>query len=132
MLVGQLADVNAALESLRFNIGDDADAAGLQVNVNDGGFFHPDIDGDGVPDNAMSASASIGSPIELTPRSAGDLDDDGSVLFTDFLILSESFGTDVDPFTAGDINGDGTVSFEDFLVLSENFGKTVDELFAQA
>ncbi len=131
--VGTLAAVNAALDSLQFNLGTDATSGGVQIDVNDGGFFHPDIDGDGISDNAMSASAniSIGSPLPLTPRSVGDLDDDGEVQFTDFLILSESFGTDVDPFTSGDINGDGTVSFEDFLILSENYGKAVEALFAQ-
>ncbi len=129
-LVGPLEAVNAALESLLFKVGPDSDLASLQVDVNDSGFFHPDIDGDGVADNAMSASASvvIGSP---TPQSVGDLDNDGEVQFTDFLMFSESFGKDVDPFTSGDLDGDGMVSFEDFLVFSNNFGKTVDELFAQ-
>ncbi len=55
----------------------------------------------------------------------GDIDDDGTVTFADFLILSANFGQTVDPGTNGDIDGDGTVAFPDFLVLSANFGQSV-------
>ena len=54
----------------------------------------------------------------------GDIDDNGSVAFADFLLLSESFGTVVDRYTSGDLDGDGSVAFADFLILSSNFGRT--------
>ena len=55
-----------------------------------------------------------------------DLDLDGSVGFSDFLILSANFGrTDEDvSYSEGDIDGDGQVQFSDFLILSANFGST--------
>ena len=54
----------------------------------------------------------------------GDIDMDGAVQFSDFLILSTSFGMDVEAGTNGDIDGDGSVAFSDFLLLSDNFGAT--------
>lgn len=60
------------------------------------------------------------SPLSL----AGDLTEDGSVDFADFLVLTGNFGTTVSSYTEGDINGDGEVSFADFLTLSNNFGTT--------
>lgn len=59
---------------------------------------------------------------DAAPGLIGDIDGDGAVAFADFLILSNSFGTDVDPNTSGDLNGDGNVGFPDFLLLSNNFG----------
>jgi len=58
---------------------------------------------------------------ELVASKPGDANYDGQVNFTDFLILSVSFGTAGD-WTAGDFDGDGQVTFSDFLVLSSNFG----------
>lgn len=54
-----------------------------------------------------------------------DFDQNGTVEFSDFLILSGQFGNTVDPpGTPPDINGDGTVNFPDFLVLSSQFGQS--------
>ena len=54
-----------------------------------------------------------------------DLDGDGTVGFTDFLILSDNYGkTDAD-HAAGDIDCDGVVGFSDFLILSDNYGQAV-------
>ena len=54
----------------------------------------------------------------------GDIDGDGEVAFSDFLILSDAFGTMVEPGTSGDLDGDGSVAFADFLLFSDNFGAT--------
>ena len=62
-----------------------------------------------------------------------DVDGDGEVGFSDFLILADNFGSDVEPGTLGDIDGNGTVEFADFLVLADSFGDTaaaVDAAFA--
>jgi hypothetical protein len=53
---------------------------------------------------------------------AGDLDGDGSVAFSDFLVLSNNFGGEGLSYAEGDIDCDGTIAFADFLVLSNNFG----------
>ena len=53
-----------------------------------------------------------------------DLDEDGEVGFSDFLLLSGAFGKTVDPAGSGaDIDGSGKVDFADFLRLSGAFGK---------
>ena len=54
---------------------------------------------------------------------AGDLDGDGSVAFSDFLILSANFGGTELSYQEGDIDCSGDVAFADFLVLSANFGQ---------
>jgi len=55
---------------------------------------------------------------------AGDLDEDGTVAFADFLVLSQNFGAAEATYAQGDIDCDGTVAFADFLTLSQNFGQT--------
>jgi|GEM_PF-5442973 len=56
----------------------------------------------------------------------GDIDNSGTVEFPDFLILSASYGADVEPGTSGDLDKDGVVAFADFLLLSQNYGAAVD------
>ncbi|MDE2698526.1 MAG: dockerin type I domain-containing protein, partial [Gemmatimonadota bacterium] len=60
-------------------------------------------------------------------RSA-DLDGDGDVDFSDFLLFTASFGTSegVPGYNAAaDLDGDGTVAFSDFLIFANAFGKPV-------
>ncbi len=78
---------------------------------------------DGISDGQWSFTTGEGGGGETL---IGDLDSDGSVAFSDFLILSNEFGQAADPAGSGaDIDGDGTVGFGDFLLLSENFGATL-------
>ena len=58
---------------------------------------------------------------------AGDLDADGEVAFSDFLILSTNFGDTGGGYPAGDIDLSGDIAFADFLTLSTNFGKSRGE-----
>lgn len=60
-------------------------------------------------------------------RSA-DLDGDGDVDFSDFLLFAAAFGTSegVPGYSAAaDLDGDGTVAFSDFLIFANAFGKPV-------
>ncbi|MXX15077.1 MAG: hypothetical protein F4Z86_16800 [Gemmatimonadetes bacterium] len=60
-------------------------------------------------------------------RSA-DLDGDGDVDFSDFLLFAAAFGTSegVPGYNAAaDLDGDGTVAFSDFLIFANAFGKPV-------
>ena len=59
------------------------------------------------------------------PDTLGDIDEDGVVAFSDFLILSSNFGQDADLHGEGDVDCNGIVEFADFLTLSSNFGQTV-------
>ncbi len=62
---------------------------------------------------------SVGS---LSPY--GDIDMDGIVGFSDFVILSDNFGLEKASSVQGDIDGDGAVGFSDFVILADNFGAT--------
>ena len=55
----------------------------------------------------------------------GDIDGDGEVAFSDFLILSNNFGNDGRSHELGDIDCSGAVDFADFLVLADNFGEEI-------
>ena len=60
-------------------------------------------------------------------RSA-DLNGDGNVDFSDFLLFAAAFGTSeggADYNAAADLDGDGAVAFSDFLIFASAFGKPV-------
>ena len=93
----------------------DALAAGLSSGSNDNTF---DVNGDGVIN-----IEDYDYLIETIFRSRrGDADLDGEVDFTDFLLLSESFGKEDSGWEEANFDGDEETSFADFLVLSSNFG----------
>ena len=56
---------------------------------------------------------------------AGDFNGDGSVLFDDFFLFVDFFGSTADGAAAAfDLDGDGVVSFGDFFAFADNFGKS--------
>ena len=59
---------------------------------------------------------------EALTRLPGDIDGDGEVGFSDFLLFAREFGMR-DVLLRSDLNGDGAVDFPDFLILVENFGR---------
>lgn len=48
------------------------------------------------------------------PVCPGDLNGDGQVLVSDFVVFASHFGSSVTPNTSGDLNGDGVVNASDF------------------
>ncbi|MEO1128657.1 MAG: dockerin type I repeat-containing protein [Planctomycetota bacterium] len=52
----------------------------------------------------------------------GDIDGDGDVTLSDYVVQAGSFGASVCQWTAGDLDGDGVVGLGDFTVLVNNFG----------
>jgi len=68
--------------------------------------------------NMSTDSDVIGLPL------LGDFDANGTVAFSDFLVVSANFNTAVGSYVLGDTNGDGLVDFSDFLVVSTNFNKS--------
>jgi|GEM_PF-5169434 len=86
--------------------------------------YNNNLDGNGDGVNGDSFRFDFGVPI------GGDIDLDGTVAFTDFLMLSENFGLADARRRDGDVDGDGTVSFADFLILSSNYGASVAEQLA--
>ena len=61
---------------------------------------------------------------------AGDVDGDGEVQFSDFVILANNFGHTDAAWEDGDLNGDQAVDFDDFVILSDNFGQSRARLTA--
>ena len=53
----------------------------------------------------------------------GDATLDGTVNFSDFLVLQRNFNGPGN-WSQGDFNGDGVVNFSDFLVLQRNFNQS--------
>ena len=56
----------------------------------------------------------------------GDIDGDGDVDFSDFLLFTSAFGTiegEIEYNPAADLDGDGAVVFSDFLIFASAFGK---------
>lgn len=66
---------------------------------------------------------SITSDGPAAPESApGDVDGNGVVEFSDFLIIANNFGSDNATREEGDLDNDGIVDFADFLMLTQHFG----------
>ena len=63
--------------------------------------------------------------INVSQSAPADLDGDGTVNFSDFLIFFDQFGSSSDERTGvGDLNFDGEVDFADFLIISASFGQS--------
>ena len=84
----------------------------------------------------MTATVSA-TQIDLDPRTntatlgevrlLSDLDSDGTVGFSDYLVLASNFGESDASREQGDLNGDGTVDLSDFIVLARQFGGGLHE-----
>lgn len=59
------------------------------------------------------------------PHLAGDVNGDGTVDFSDLLLLARSYGAS---FSGADFNGNGTVDFSDLLVLAQDYGQRLPAL----
>jgi hypothetical protein len=85
------------------------------------GFFAAVNAGNAPPAYPLPILASFDEVFGAIP---GDVNADGTVNFSDYLLLSQNFGGTNKSWGQGDLNMDGTVYFSDYLVLSQNFGKT--------
>jgi hypothetical protein len=66
-------------------------------------------------------ACSLAGPVQAALPCDADLDDDGAVGITDFLLLLAAWGTD--PSGPPDLNGDATVGITDFLDLLAAWGR---------
>ena len=54
----------------------------------------------------------------------GDANGDGTVDFTDLLVVGRHYGQTGATWTQGDFDGDGSVGFDDLVILARNYGQT--------
>ncbi len=95
-----------------------------------------------LPEGAELAAGTVtatvsAAQIDLDPRTntatlgevrlLSDLDSDGTVGFSDYLVLASNFGESDASREQGDLNGDGTVDLSDFIVLARQFGGGLHE-----
>ena len=97
----------------------DALFASIRTDENDPEF---DVNQDGEVDN-LDVDFLLQ---EVLNRRRGDVNLDGTVGFSDFLVLSQSFGSTGATWSQGDFTGDGEVTFADFLLLSSAFGESTE------
>jgi uncharacterized protein (TIGR03382 family) len=62
--------------------------------------------------------------IKLHKGYVGDANDDGTVNFSDFIILSQNFGQP-GTWNQANFNNDSVIDFTDFVTLSQNFGNSI-------
>ena len=72
----------------------------------------------------FNSTVDIGAYEVQPPAIPGDVNHDGTVNLTDFLLLARNFGNTSAPlFENGDLNGDGVVNLADLLIVTRNFGR---------
>ena len=84
-----------------------------------------DCNGDGIvnlSDANCAAAAQLSATLAAAQLPVGDADGDGTVQFSDFVILANNFGG-AGNYTQGDFDKDGTIQFADFVILANNFGQ---------
>ncbi|NLM82379.1 MAG: hypothetical protein GX191_07145, partial [Candidatus Methanoculleus thermohydrogenotrophicum] len=68
--------------------------------------------------NVMTKQIVVGTQ---TAPIKGDLNEDGSVDWTDVTIVADMVQGKITPTAAADLNGDGTVNWEDVALLTDFF-----------
>lgn len=123
-LRGTLADINEALTTLQFAPAVEFQGlATIQLLVEDGGFFHPDLNGDGVLDNAMSTKATLVIGIDSP---APDFNTDGVVNSLDIDAVCRAA---LDGDQTFDLNDDQELDLDDVVLLVDRvFESTIGDV----
>jgi hypothetical protein len=77
-----------------------------------------------LPANSVADTAGNGNGLSSFTFNilAGDADRDGSVGFSDLVLLAQNYGLSDKTFSQGDFNYDGTVNFDDLVILAQKYG----------
>jgi len=102
--------------------------AGSVYSLKLGGFSNGAISGNtdfGVDStfNPIPANITNGNLIIAYP---GDANLDGTVNFSDLVILAQHYNQTGQSWTTGDFDGDGVVNFSDLVLLAQNYGTVVN------
>ena len=76
-------------------------------------------------DSLLNQADHLEMVVHIAGVQFGDADFDGTVGFSDFLLLSASYGAEAG-WANGDFDGNLQVNFDDFLLLSNNFGQQIE------
>lgn len=103
-------------------------SSGVAV-YNSAGLYTTDADGNHVPASGPQHGFATEVAAFLPQIDAvilpGDINNDGTVNFSDLLTMAQHYGQMVPSFTGGDVNGDGTVNFSDLLLLAQDYGQAL-------
>lgn len=116
-------------------VASNAELPGAEFSIGKVSTVSLDCDGNGaidVGDLSCMASYARNTTLDRVGLLAGDLDANGTVDFSDFLVVSNNFGKEVDNYTQGDVDLNGFVQFNDYLTLSANFGRSMASATAAA
>lgn len=127
ILAPPLSEPNALIQTRALNLGMEGEFALTYEFVERLG-IPVDCNADGVVDVldldcACASGADVQQVLEATGLIAGDLDADGEVGFSDFIILSQGYGHP-GGYTNGDLDCNGVVAFADFVAFTNNFGRS--------
>ena len=125
-LIYNYEDESLELYDLATDIGETTNLAGTELEV-------VDLLGDQMRDWLMDVEAKVptviatGLPAALPNLLAGDLDDDGTIGYTDWLVLNANLYSDLSEaspsqaYYLGDLNRDGNCDEVDFLLLKQYY-----------
>jgi hypothetical protein len=80
-----------------------------------------------VGESPYGNTATTSTALTASLATPGDANLDGTVNFSDLLVLAKNYNTTGDVWEQGDFNGDGTVNFSDLLVLAKNYNVSMTD-----
>ena len=115
--VWELASASASLQVLARFGGANGDAPAGELVMDRAGHLYGSTLGGGANNNGVVFELDVPLPLP------GDVNSDGSVNFTDLLLLAQTYGRP-GTWAQGDLNADGTINFADLLLLAQNYGQS--------
>ena len=102
----------------------------IQASIYNGtGLYVKDQNGNFVPATAPQSGYATEIAAYLSRIDSvilpGDVNDDGTVNFSDVLALAQNFGASGASYSQGDINFSGTVDFTDLLTVAQHYGQSL-------
>lgn len=131
--LGPLGNYGGPTPTVPLLAGSPALDAGSNADSQDTWYYPPrplTTDQRGLP-RIYNGTMDIGAYEAQPPALAGDVNHDGTVNFSDLLLLAQHYGSGAQPlWEGGDLTGDGSVNFSDLLALVQNYGQSTPAVAA--